>query len=201
MRFQVLAFVVSFTISAYADAAVVKGKVMFLKGDGPAPVVNQTVVHLDPAGHAPKRPASNVTMSIRGGTLEPRVLVVPAGSTVTFRNDDSRPHHLLSSDFFDLGPTARGKKAERTFGTAAVMPVGCSLHAGEAAVVLVMETPWYGFADHNGNFAFDVPPGTYTVTAWNEHAGGASSEIELADDGTVTGATLLTIDARKRDMP
>ena len=203
MKLRPFAPLLLLVLSIPADGAVVKGKVMFLRGDGPSPVINETVVRLDAAGHAPTRPPSRSTMSLRGGTLIPRVLVVPADSTVTFQNDDRAPHHLIAvraATSLDLGRVAAGSDSSRAF-EAGVVWVSCRLHPGESAVVHLMETPYYGFADANGNFAFDVPPGSYTVTAWNEHAGTASSDIELGEDGAVTGATLLTIDARKREKP
>jgi hypothetical protein len=65
-----------------------------------------------------------------------------------------------------------------------------------SAVVHVMQTPYYGFADANGDYSFDVPAGRYRVTAWNEQGGSVFSDIDVKSDGAVAGATLLTIDGR-----
>ena len=200
MRLLPLVILLHFVASAELGAAVVKGKVMFLTGSGPAPGVNETVVRLEAAGRMPRRPGATFTMTVRGGKLDPHVLLVPAGSTVAFPNHDSTPHDLFSDatgNAFALGSYGRGKGESATFTAPGIVNVSCRIHPDESGVVHVLDTPYYGFADAYGNFAFDVPPGIYTVTGWNERAGTISSEIELAEDGTVTGATLLTIDARK----
>jgi hypothetical protein len=77
-----------------------------------------------------------------------------------------------------------------------VVNVYCNVHPNMSAVVHVMSTPYYGFADPNGNFSFEVPAGKYRLTAWNEQGGAQSSDIEVKENGTVSGATLLTIDGR-----
>src|SRR5687768_12844620 len=55
------------------DAAVVNGKVMFLTKRGQKPVVNETLVWLDTAGRAPKRPGSTFTMTTRSKAFLPHV--------------------------------------------------------------------------------------------------------------------------------
>ena len=181
------------------DAAVVNGKVMFLTKRGQKPVVNETLVWLDALGRAPKRPGAAFTMTTRGKTLLPHVLAVPAGSTVTFPNDDPITHNLFSltaGNTFDLGLYRKGTGKSHKFEAPGAVNVYCNVHPNMSAVVHVMSTPYYGFADTNGNYSFDVPPGRYRITAWNEQGGAQTSDIEVKADGTVAGATLLTIDGR-----
>lgn len=181
------------------EAAVVKGKVMFLTRRGQRPVVSETLVWLDPAAKAPRRPASSFSMTTRSKTFLPHVLAVPAGSTIAFPNEDPIAHNLFSLTpgyTFDLGLYRKGAGKLRKFETPGVVNVYCNVHPNMSAVVHVMATPWYGFADASGNYAFDVPPGEYKVTAWNEQGGSTSSNVTVGADGAVTGATLLTIDGR-----
>lgn len=180
-------------------AAVVNGKVMFLTKRGQKPVVSETLVWLEPLGRAPKRPGSTFTMTTRSKTFLPHVIAVPAGSTVRFPNEDPITHNLFSlsaGQTFDLGLYRRGAGKERKFETPGVVNVYCNVHPDMSAVIHVMETPYYGFADADGNYSFDVPPGKYRVTAWNEQGGSVSSELEVAGDGAVAGTRLLTIDGR-----
>lgn len=186
------------------DAAVVNGKVMFLTKRGQKPVVNETLVWLDALGRAPKRPGSTFTMTTRSKAFLPHVLAVPAGSTVTFPNEDPITHNLFSltpGNIFDLGLYKRGAGKSHKFEAPGVVNVYCNVHPNMSAVVHVMSTPYYGFSDANGDYSFDVPPGKYRVTAWNEQGGSATSEIDVLGDGRITGATLLTIDGRNaRDV-
>jgi len=180
-------------------AAVVNGKVMFLAKRGQKPVVNETLVWLDAVGRAPKRPASTFTMTTRSKAFLPHVLAVPAGSTVKFPNEDPISHNLFSlapGNTFDLGLYRKGAGKTHKFESPGVVNVYCNVHPNMSAVVHVMSTPYYGFSDANGDYSFDVPPGKYRVTAWNEQGGSASSDLEVKADGSVAGATLLTIDGR-----
>jgi plastocyanin len=181
------------------NASAVNGKVMFLTKRGQKPVVNETLVWLDALGRAPKRPGSTFTMTTRGKTILPHVSAVPAGSTITFPNEDPITHNLFSltpGSAFDLGLYRKGAGRTHKFDTPGAVNVYCNIHPTMSAVVHVMATPWYGFTDVNGDYSFDVPAGKYRVTAWNEQGGSASTEIEVLGDGKVAGATLLTIDGR-----
>jgi plastocyanin len=178
---------------------VVNGKVMFLTKRGQKPAVNETLVWLDPAGKAPKKPAATFTMTTRSKTILPHVLAVPAGSTLTFPNEDPITHNLFSltpGNTFDLGLYRKGSGKSQKFEAPGMVNVYCNIHPTMSAVVHVMATPYYGFADASGNYSFDVPAGKYRVTAWNEQGGTAVSEIDVQADGKVAGATLLTIDGR-----
>jgi plastocyanin len=198
-RFPVVAGVCALVAAIDLSAATVNGKVMFLTKRGQRPVANETLVWLEPAAKAPKRPAGTFSMTTRSKTFLPHVLAVPAGSTVTFPNEDPISHNLFSltpGHTFDLGLYRRGAGKSRRFDAPGLVNVYCNIHPNMSAVVHVMDTPWYGFADANGDYSFDVPPGRYRVVAWNEQAGTAASDIEVQGDGKVSGATLLTIDGR-----
>ena len=186
-------------LSVELDAAVVNGKVMFLTKRGQKPVVNETLVWLDAAGKAPKRPGSTFALTTRSKAFLPHVLAVPAGSTVTFPNEDPITHNLFSltpGNTFDLGLYRKGSGKTHKFEAPGVVNVYCNVHPTMSAVVHVMSTPYYGFADANGDYSFDVPPGKYRLTAWNEQGGSAAADIEVAAAGKVAGTTLLTIDGR-----
>jgi plastocyanin len=197
-RFLLAAVVCALSLTEL-DAAVVNGKVMFLTKRGQKPVVNETLVWLDPAARAPKRPGSTFTMTTRSKAFLPHVLAVPAGSTVTFPNEDPISHNLFSltpGNTFDLGLYRKGPGKTQKFEAPGAVNVYCNVHPNMSAVVHVMATPYYGFTDANGDYSFDVPAGKYRVTAWNEQSGSATSDIEVQSNGKIVGATLLTIDGR-----
>jgi len=199
MKRFLLTFAIGALISSSLNASVVSGKVMFLTKRGQKPVVNETLVWLEPVGRAPKRPAAAFTMTTRSKAFLPHVLAVPAGSTVSFPNEDPIAHNLFSltpGNTFDLGLYRRGAGKDHKFDAPGVVNVYCNVHPNMSAVVHVMTTPYYSFTDVNGNYSFDVPAGKYHVTAWNEQGGTAASDIEVKNDGTIGGPTLLTIDGR-----
>ncbi|MDQ3280814.1 MAG: hypothetical protein M3Q69_05310 [Acidobacteriota bacterium] len=188
-----------FLLASGLDAAVVSGKVNFLTKRGQSPVINETLVWLEPAGKTAKGAPASFSMTTRSKTFLPHVLAVPAGSTIAFPNDDPIAHNLFSlttGNTFDLGLYRKGPGKARRFETPGVVNVYCNVHPNMSAVVHVMETPYYGFASANGDYSFDVPAGKYRLTAWNEQGGSASSDIEVKANGSIAGATQLTIDGR-----
>ena len=197
-RFLLIAGVFALAASGLG-AATVNGKVMFLTKRGQRPVVNETLVWLDALGKAPKKPAGSFVMTTRSKAFLPHVMAVPSGSTLSFPNEDPIAHNLFSltpGNTFDLGLYRRGAGKAHKFQTAGAVNVYCNVHPNMSAVVHVMNTPYYGFSDAEGNYSFEVPPGKYRVTAWNEQGGRASAELEVRADGKVVGASLLTIDGR-----
>ena len=66
-----------------------------------------------------------------------------------------------------------------------------------SAVIQVMATPYYGFADPTGNYALtNIPPGRYRLVAWNEQGGQTETPIDVAPSGTITGNVALMLDSR-----
>ncbi len=160
-------------------AASVSGRVAFVTKRGQHPIVDETVVWLEPVGstHAGRRSAATFTMTTRGKTLIPHVLLIPTGSTVNFPNHDPISHNLFSlstGNDFDLGLYRAGTGKAHTFNTAGIVNVYCNVHPNMSAVIHVMATPYYGFVQRDSTFSlFDVQPGRYDAVVWNEIGGTA----------------------------
>jgi len=181
-------------------AATVSGKISFITKRGQNPVVNETLVWLEPAGKAVRKPPQTFQMMTRGKTLVPHVLAIPLGSTVEFPNDDPISHNLFSlstANTFDLGLYRRGAGKSHKFDIPGVVNVYCNVHPNMSSVIHVMATPYYTFADAAGNYALaDIPPGKYRLVVWNEQGGQSNSEVGVSAAGTVSGALALTLDSR-----
>jgi plastocyanin len=191
--------------TASLHAAVVSGSVSFMTKRGQRPNVNETLVWLEALDARPaKKPAATFSMTTRGKTLLPHVMAVPAGSTITFPNEDPISHNLFSltpGNSFDLGLYRKGTGKTQKFDTPGVVNVYCNVHPNMSAVVHVMPTPYYGFVDAGGNYSFDVPPGRYRLVAWNEQGGSTAADITVTAS-SVTGNRMLLIDGRNhRDLP
>lgn len=182
----VFAFVV-ILVPAGLSAATVGGHVNFVTKRGQHPVVEETLVWLEPAARVAPRKPMNFTMTTRGKTLLPHVLVIPVGSTVQFPNDDPISHNLFSlssGNNFDLGLYRRGTGKSYTFKTPGVVNVYCNVHPTMSSVIYVMSSPYFVFTDAGGNFALpDIAPGSYTLVAWNEQGGMTQSKLDVPAAG------------------
>jgi plastocyanin len=184
-----------------ASAATVTGKVAFVSKRGQNPIAAETLVWLEPAsGHVASRRAGNFQMVTRGKALIPHVLAIPAGSTVEFPNDDPISHNLFSlssGNTFDLGLYRKGSGKSYKFEKPGPVNVYCNVHPNMSAVIQVMSSPYYAFADAGGVYTIgDVPPGKYRLVAWNEQGGQSETAVEVNGSGQVTGTVALTLDSR-----
>jgi len=183
-------------------AATVSGNVGFATKRGQHPVPTETLLRLEPVGNMRvSHPAPGTfEMVTRGKMLVPHVLAVPVGSTVSFPNDDPISHNLFSlssGNAFDLGLYRKGAGKSQRFDTPGVVNVYCNVHPNMSAVIQVLDTPYYAFADANGNYAIaNVPPGHYRLVAWNEQGGETESPVDVTSSGTVSGQVALMIDSR-----
>jgi plastocyanin len=181
-------------------AATVSGKVAFVSKRGQNPTAAETLVWLEPAGRMTPRKAASFQMVTRGKALLPHVLAIPVGSTVEFPNDDPISHNLFSlspGNAFDLGLYRKGAGKAYKFEKPGLVNVYCNVHPNMSAVIHVMATPWFAFADATGAYAVpDVPAGKYRLVAWNEQGGQNESTVEVNAAGQVAGNVALTLDSR-----
>ena len=63
--------------------------------------------------------------------------------------------------------------------------VMCDVHTYMQSYFLQVNNPYYAVVDGNGNYSIDkIPPGNYTVTAWNPSLGKIQKEITIRPNGT-----------------
>ncbi len=105
----------------------------------------------------------------------PDLIVVQAGSTVSFPNMDPIFHNVYSLSkpkTFDLGSYDKGDTRKVMFPKPGIVDVYCRLHPNMAATIVVTPNRWFARPDSSGHFRIpNVPPGRYTVVAWHKSAG------------------------------
>jgi len=181
------------------SAANVTGKVALVTKRGQTPVAAETLVWLEPAsGRALRVTPATYAITTRNKTLVPHVLAVPVGSTVVFPNDDPISHNLFSlssNNAFDLGLYRRGAGKSQKFTVPGVVNVYCNVHPNMSAVIHVLSSPYFAFADANGTFSVpNVPAGKYRLVAWNEQAGVYDAPLEVSAASPAPLA--ITLDSR-----
>jgi plastocyanin len=67
------------------------------------------------------------------------------------------------------------------------IPIKCNIHPWMQAYFVVMKTSHFAVTGEDGQFALpDLPPGTYTITAWHETYGTQSQEITVGEGQRLT---------------
>src|SRR6267143_2871724 len=158
----------------------VKGEVRLIQADSGAPVedASRVVVWLVPLDTV--RPIRfnvdrpNYRMAQRAKTFEPNLLVTPTGSVVDFPNLDPWFHSVFSlyrGKRFDLGLYEAGSQKKVRFDRPGASYVFCNIHPEMLAVVLTVDSEFYGISDKAGHISIaGVPPGRYRLRVWSENA-------------------------------
>lgn len=110
----------------------------------------------------------------RNKTFEPHVLIVRVGTVVEFPNKDPFFHNIFSlydGRRFDLGLYEAGSKRTVLFDRPGVSYLFCNIHAEMSAVIVAVETPYFGLSGRSGHVAIsDVPDGRYQLNVWYERS-------------------------------
>ena len=133
------------------------------------------VVWLTPASGGVKAAAmagQPLRLVQKNKTFVPHVLVVPVGGVVEFPNREPFFHNVFSlfeGKRFDLGLYEAGGTRLVHFDRAGVSYVFCNIHPEMGAVIVVVDTPYYGLSNSAGDVIIpEVPPGDYVFNVWSE---------------------------------
>jgi plastocyanin len=154
------------------------------------------------------QPGSATSIVVKMGQVNrrfsPDMLVVSAGSRVSFPNLDPVFHNVFSLSnpkTFDLGNYPKGDTRLVTFAKPGIVYVNCHLHANMTATIVVAPNRWNTIAARDGRFALaDIPPGKYTIVAWHKAAGFFRQEIQVRAGGTEHVEFLIPIDPEGRKL-
>lgn len=113
----------------------------------------------------------------------PHVQAVPPGSTLDIVNSDPVLHnvhgYLGRATAFNVALPIKKQRVARKLDRPGVVRLACDVHGWMSAFVVVAEGP-SAVSGADGAFAIpDVPPGTWTVTAWHEKLGERSAQVTV----------------------
>jgi plastocyanin len=124
----------------------------------------------------------------------PRVVAVPVGSRVDFRNDDEFYHNVFSlseAQRFDTGLYAGGLLYSQSFSKPGPVELLCNIHASMIGYVVVVDTPYYAQPRSNGTFVLrNVPPGRYTLETWHEASTRTVKQTIQVGEAGLSGLTV-----------
>lgn len=157
----------------------------------------RSVVYLEkvPLSAFEQRDDVRPKMDQKNETFVPHVLAIVAGTTVDFPNSDRIYHNVFSlsrTRSFDLGRYAAGRSKSIRFDRPGIVRVFCEIHSHMSAFILVFAHRYFAVTDDEGRFRIDnVPPGTYTLVAWNEAVPQTTRRVVVPDTGGDVEANFL----------
>jgi plastocyanin len=194
-----------FSVAAGAQEVTLTARVELVNRDktGKSQESGNVVVWLVPASGAVKpafHQTQNPRLDQRNKSFEPHVLVVPIGSVVAFPNHDPFFHNVFSlfeGKRFDLGLYEAGSTRGVHFDKPGISYIFCNIHPEMSAVVIALDTPYYGISDPRGEVVIaNVPSGKYTLRVWYETAlpealKAMTREVTVSDASSTLGVLRL----------
>lgn len=138
---------------------------------------------------APKPAPKTITIDQEKCHYIPHVQVAPAGSTIDILNGDPMLHNIHgrmgSQTLFNLAMPIKGQKIPKPLPKAGLVDIKCDVHNWMQGYVWVTDDP-AAVSSKEGVFEIsDVPPGSYTVTAWHEKLGEKTQQVTVPASGEV----------------
>ena len=160
--------------------------------------LSEVVLWLKPLDRIPenssfdKQPPTRLQLIQKNKSFQPHVLVVPIGTVVDFPNRDPFFHNVFSlfdGKRFDLGLYEAGATNSVRFDRLGVSFLFCNIHPEMSAVVIAVDTPYYGVSDRAGNITMrNLRDGEYELHVWYER--GLPEDLKtLTRTVTVSSAT------------
>jgi len=129
-------------------------------------------------------PAQPVVITQKGCLYQPHVLAVQANQPIEVVNDDPTMHNIHPT------PTNNrewnkaelpGAKQEEAFAREEIaIPVRCNIHPWMRGYIAVLKNPYFAVTKPDGTFDLpNLPPGTYTIKAWQEKLGTSTQTITV----------------------
>jgi len=175
-RGLLIVFALILPASFVAQQFTIAGRMEFAGKPGlPAPDPSGVILWLTPLDNSRQElalPPQRRQLVQKNKTFSPHVLVVTVGSTVDFPNNDPFFHNVFSlfdGRRFDLGLYEAGTSRSIVFNRPGISYIFCNIHPEMSAVILALNTPYYGTSDRKGAISIpNVPPGRYEMQIWHE---------------------------------
>lgn len=141
--------------------------------------------------HSFQPPAQPAVLEQKGCQYKPHVLALQAGQKLDVVNSDETTHNIHPSPNNNREwnmTQPHGMPLQQTFAREEIaIPVKCNVHPWMKGYIAVFKHPYFAVTDKNGNFEIkDLPPGTYTITAWQEKSQAQSQKVTIGTGDTKT---------------
>lgn len=113
---------------------------------------------------------SDATVDQVNRQFVPHILVVNKSTKVDFPNSDKIKHHVYSfspAKSFEIKLYGDKKSQPILFNQEGEVTLGCNIHDWMLGYVYVVDTPWFGKTDEQGEINFDLPEGRYQLKIWH----------------------------------
>jgi len=144
---------------------------------GPDKSVQEAVVYLKKVdkGKAWQKASKTPEINNLKCDFQPHIQVIPSGDIEIVNSDPvlHNTHGFLDRlTVFNVALPNQGQKIAKPLKKPGLVRVECDAHGWMLGWIYVAENPYYAVTGKDGTFTIkDVPPGSYTLVAWQEFTG------------------------------
>ena len=131
-------------------------------------------------------PTDALTIDQKDCRYHPHVFGLRVGQALKITNSDTTLHNIhalpKANSEFNTAQPLPNMVMTHTFDKPEIMvPFKCEVHGWMNAYVGVMSNPYFAVTDADGKFSLKgLPPGTYTIDAWQEKLGDMTQSVTIA---------------------
>lgn len=137
-------------------------------------------------------PTQPATLDQIGCMYVPHIVCLMEGQKLEVVNSDKTTHNIhvlpkVNREWNESQPAGAPPIGKEFARAEAPFPVKCNIHPWMKAYIRVFDNPYFFVTGKDGTFTLkNVPPGTYTIEAWQEKYGSQDQEVTLAAKQTKT---------------
>lgn len=153
--------------------------------------VQQAVVYLKgvESGKAWEGRTENPVLNQRNCRFDPEVQVIPRGE-LDILNSDPVLHNTHGyygrRTAFNVALPNQGQRVTQSLNRPGVVKVDCDAHGWMLAHVFVADNPYFAMTGEDGSYSIsNVPPGDYTLVAWQYSRAPVETPVTVAADQAV----------------
>lgn len=143
------------------------------------------------SGKSYEAPKQKLVFDQEGCQYRPHVLGIMVGQELDIKNSDPTLHNVhslskLNTQFNRAQPMKNMVMTEK-FDKIETFKVKCEVHPWMNAYIGVFNHPYFAVTGDDGSFTLKgVPPGEYTIEAWQEKYGSQTAKVKVEASGKVT---------------
>ena len=164
---------------------------------GPGNTLQWVVVFISAGDDNPTAPTQAVKYEQKGCEYLPHVLPMQAGQQLQIFNDDQTSHNIhplaKTNQEWNKSQPPGSPPIDTKWDKPEFIPLKCNIHPWMHGYFVVLKTSHYAVTGGDGSFTITgLPPGKYTVTAWQEQYNSKSQDVTITGSETKTANFVFT---------
>ncbi len=130
-------------------------------------------------------PTTSVELDQRGCMYQPHVIGLMAGQNMDIKTADQTNHNIHpmpkdNQEWNESQPPGAEDKIKSFPRQEIMIPVKCNVHPWMRAYIGVVSHPFFAVTGDDGSYSLKgLPPGTYTITVWQEKYGTQDQQVTV----------------------